>query len=451
MDERIALDGRLRLDDADVLSGTFPAAAEKQVTIYHRGARWAGVPARIDAAGGATFSCQLPPVREPCEATIEVRDASGERVFEREVFSRKPRVNGYGLSAYDVFALAHPPLNSIPWLTFDGVQLRIGGGHLPPGGDPSSLSVRFGPGVVYTFEYPLPSPGWDDYYWYWPNAAGSNLTITIDLLASRFDADPFHFAFVETKDGETKKLSDIWLPGDLHSFLSLTSDVAKIERVQRGQDAHSIVLPGYSHFRYLESQFARFGIVDAPGVSILDWGCGVGRLSAHFVRQWRRARTFGTDIDADNVRWCAATLGEDRFAVAPLWPPASYPDETFDGVFGVSVMTHLTADAQAAWLGELARILKPGGIALLTFAGPAGTAAGSLWRSAAWWKAYSTSGFDAEIRDAALEGFIADSDYYRQTNQTHANVTATWSRHFEVLETIEAAFGNQDLAILRKR
>ena len=114
-------------------------------------------------------------------------------------------------------------------------------------------------------------------------------------------------------------------------------------------------------------------------------------------------------------------------------------------------MTHLTADAQAAWLGELARILKPGGIALLTFAGPAGTAAGSLWRSAAWWKAYATSGFDAEIRDAALEGFIADSDYYRQTNQTHANVTATWSRHFEVLETIEAAFGNQDLAILRKR
>jgi hypothetical protein len=114
-------------------------------------------------------------------------------------------------------------------------------------------------------------------------------------------------------------------------------------------------------------------------------------------------------------------------------------------------MTHLTADAQAAWLGELARILKPDGIALLTFAGSAGTAAGSLWRSGPWWKAYSSSGFDAEIRDPVLEGYIADSDYYRQTNQTPANVAATWSRHFEVLETIEAAFGNQDLAILRRR
>ena len=29
-----------------------------------------------------------------------------------------------------------------------------------------------------------------------------------------------------------------------------------------------------------------------------------------------------------------------------------------------------------------------------------------------------------EIRDPVLEGYIADSDYYRQTNQTPANVAA---------------------------
>jgi len=375
---------RLTLDHNDVLSGPLPTDAGTAISVYHDGSRWAGSSVRAGVEGeGPSFSCQLPPVPEARDATVEVRDAAGKRIFERAILHRVPRFNAFGLLASDVFEPGHPPLNAITWMSFDGARLSIGGAHLPPHGDPLSLGVRFGPGVAYAHEYPLRSVGWEDVYWYWPNAANSNLLVTIDLLASAFDSDPFHCEFVETRHGETHKLSDLWLPNDLRSFMTFTSDTAKIDRVQKGVDAHSIVLPGYSQFRYLESQFARFGIRSGPGVGLLDWGCGVGRLTAHFIANWPRATVCGTDIDSANVHWCAASFGEDRFSVAPLWPRTKYAGESFDGVFGVSVMTHLTAEAQAAWLAELARILKPGGIALLTFAGSAGKAYGSRWRAPA--------------------------------------------------------------------
>ena len=439
----------LELDALDMLAGALPAGAGPAVAIYENGRRWAGV-----ATGGTpeapTFSCQLRPVGEPRTSTVEVRDASGERLFARANVRRPVRRNHLGLRASDVFELNHPPLTSIPWMSFDGVKITIGGGHLPPGGDPSSLSLKTGPGVVASFDYPLFAPGWSDYFWYWPNAGISNFLLTIDVVASDFEADPFHLEFVETRDHRTRKLSDLWLPNDLRSFLGFTKDAAKIDRVHWGFDAYGIVLPGYSTFRYLDAQFRRYGIDPEANASVLDWGCGVGRLTAHFIRQWPHARVAGNDIDAANIAWCASSLGE-RFTVCPLWPPTTYDDASFDGVFGVSVMTHLPAEAQAAWLGELARILRPGGVALLTFAGQCGTANGSRWRSAAWWEEWRRTGFDAESRDSALTGFIADDDYYRQVSQSIENVRETWSGHFEIVEIVEAAFGNQDLAVLRRR
>jgi ubiquinone/menaquinone biosynthesis C-methylase UbiE len=52
--------------------------------------------------------------------------------------------------------------------------------------------------------------------------------------------------------------------------------------------------------------------------------------------------------------------------VSGLAPPLPFPDQTFDLVFGISVFTHLRESWQFAWLRELARTLKPGGLAIMT-------------------------------------------------------------------------------------
>ena len=57
------------------------------------------------------------------------------------------------------------------------------------------------------------------------------------------------------------------------------------------------------------------------------------------------------------------------FAVNRIEPPLPYPGAAMDLVYGLSVFTHLSAAHQDAWMGELARVVRPGGCALITTQG----------------------------------------------------------------------------------
>jgi SAM-dependent methyltransferase len=98
--------------------------------------------------------------------------------------------------------------------------------------------------------------------------------------------------------------------------------------------------------------------------SLLDFGCGCGRVT----RWWREldAEVHGSDVDAPAVAWCRANLGFGHFAVNELPPPLPYGDSTFDLVYAFSVLTHLTEELQRPWLDELRRILRPGGLLVLS-------------------------------------------------------------------------------------
>lgn len=101
--------------------------------------------------------------------------------------------------------------------------------------------------------------------------------------------------------------------------------------------------------------------------SILDFGCGCGRVT----RYWGEHRGFvaGTDLSDDAVRWCSANLPFATFAQNRLVPPLAFADDTFDLVYALSVFTHLTAELQVSWRDELRRVLRPGGSLVLTVHG----------------------------------------------------------------------------------
>ena len=116
-----------------------------------------------------------------------------------------------------------------------------------------------------------------------------------------------------------------------------------------------------------EAELRKAGAPPFAEASVLEWGCGCGRLSRHVAP---RARAFtGVDINARLVRWSAAHLPGDYRVVAPQ-PPTTLPAAAFDIVYGCSVLTHLREGTAEAWLAELGRLLKPGGFALLTFHDP---------------------------------------------------------------------------------
>lgn len=91
-----------------------------------------------------------------------------------------------------------------------------------------------------------------------------------------------------------------------------------------------------------------------------------------YMRRDIPAQLFGTDIDGESIDWCQSKLGHmATFTVNGFWPPLPFADGFFDVIYSISVFTHLPEDMQTAWLAELRRVAKPGGLLLLTVHSPA--------------------------------------------------------------------------------
>jgi SAM-dependent methyltransferase len=98
--------------------------------------------------------------------------------------------------------------------------------------------------------------------------------------------------------------------------------------------------------------------------AVLDFGCGCGRVT----RYWHDhpGAISGADVSADAVAWCRANLPFGTFVHNELAPPLALADESFDLVYALSVFTHLTEELQLAWRDELRRVLRPGGLLLVS-------------------------------------------------------------------------------------
>jgi SAM-dependent methyltransferase len=162
-------------------------------------------------------------------------------------------------------------------------------------------------------------------------------------------------------------------------------------------------------------------------------------------------RPYGIDIDQDNIAWAREHLPEVSLLHGPLMPPTPYPANEFDLVYGISVMTHLTRTIQEAWLQEICRILRPGGLALLTFAGNTAAAFSSRFLEKTWMKEYLDTGRGQDLPSGDLAGKISDPDYYRNVKISSAEVVTLCRPYFAVQDVLECMFGYQDLAVLTKR
>ncbi len=102
--------------------------------------------------------------------------------------------------------------------------------------------------------------------------------------------------------------------------------------------------------------------------SILDFGCGCGRIMRHW-KNLKGPKLYGSDYNPRLVKWCDFNLPFAEFAVNSLESGFKYEDEKFDFIYAISVFTHLTEKMGLFWISELDRVLKPGGIMYLTFMG----------------------------------------------------------------------------------
>lgn len=108
----------------------------------------------------------------------------------------------------------------------------------------------------------------------------------------------------------------------------------------------------------------------ADGSHILDFGCGCGRILAGWEHHLpRRANLSGVDISSEGVAFCQDNIRFASVSQCGFYPPLKFDDQSIDFAYAASVWTHLTLPAAVQWAGEFARIIKPGGIAMISYHG----------------------------------------------------------------------------------
>jgi SAM-dependent methyltransferase len=183
---------------------------------------------------------------------------------------------------------------------------------------------------------------------------------------------------------------------------------------------------------------------EAPAV--IDFGCGCGRVSRALSR-YLDCRISGCDITAAAVEWCGENLPGDYF-MSTEEPPIGVPDAAFDVLYSVSVLTHLDERRQDAWLAEWRRIVRPGGLLLVTYRGEGFLSRSGPPRREQIERLWESDGMGFMTTDH-WEGLFPS--YYGGAYHTHAYVEEHWGRYFEVLE-IHAAPDTGlvlDLAVMR--
>jgi 2-polyprenyl-3-methyl-5-hydroxy-6-metoxy-1,4-benzoquinol methylase len=331
----------------------------------------------------------------------------------------------------------------------DGAEVEIGGWAITP---PSRR-----PNVVFTCngmplegQYPIGRPDVAAKFVRAPWAEPSGFEMRGRLAAAPAPGSMLRFECVDRATG--RPIHPSYYPYFSRVPSAGDPPVPETNRRQRviGQDSHDYFLSsGVEQYGRFDDALRRVCVRGFDGfANVLDWGCGCGRISRYLTHRGRAAFTC-VDVDPDNVAWCRANLPGGRFESIPLHPPTQFADGEFDAVFGLSVFTHLREPDQFEWLTELRRIVRPGGVLLLTIHCDSYLWVSPMCLTPAQERIRRRKGFVA-VGNSQYDANLSEADYYQNIFHSHAYVQQNWSKYLTVREIVPGFIGNQDLVIAER-
>jgi len=247
---------------------------------------------------------------------------------------------------------------------------------------------------------------------------------------------------------------DWWRGSDLDWHALMRRDQAPLPQCSN-RDGYF----GDHHFAYWLSGYRDYrntlaALPDGPvGGRYFDFGGSTGRVFRHFAFQSDAWNVWSSDFKIESVEWNLRYFPTKiKTLLNNSNPSLPLPDGYFDLVTAFSVFTHIN-EPEIAWLLELRRILKIGGIACI-----------SIHDEATWQNQNKVPPlrdyilrFRPEIADLAafpeqktVVTFRDDDPYNCQVFHAREYIERVWGRFFEICAVTPLYVDAQALVVCRR-
>jgi SAM-dependent methyltransferase len=139
-----------------------------------------------------------------------------------------------------------------------------------------------------------------------------------------------------------------------------------LQEAWNGASGLALARQSRSFYAKLRASYQRHGSRPLAEASVLDFGCGWGRLTRYLLRDVAPGRLYGCDPAEEILGVCRAHRVPAVFAASAFVPDRLPFDERFHLAFAFSVFTHLSEVAHEKCLLALHQSLRPGGILIIT-------------------------------------------------------------------------------------
>jgi len=175
--------------------------------------------------------------------------------------------------------------------------------------------------------------------------------------------------------------------------------------------------------------------VGSQSVTILEWGCGPGRIIRHLPERIGNSNlVIGADYNPETIVWNKKNLKNITSIKNDLLPPIDLDDDSIDFAYAISVFTHLSDQSCRAWFEELHRVIRSGGFFLFTTAGDFYNSLGSTLDEKI---AYSNEGF-------IVRGSYEEGKKMFLTRHSPDYIKKIITERFEVVSHKPAGFPSMD-------
>lgn len=207
--------------------------------------------------------------------------------------------------------------------------------------------------------------------------------ITVEKLAQRIDQEDA-WSLVHAATGDAQPFHE-WRrnlqPWDIHAAFGPHS----IRDVNLRLKLHTFPIPELEIGPYSDGSMMyhlQSGLTDAMSIAgylarhlrhnagrssrILDFGCGLARILRYFIEFAPENLYYACDTNDKAISWGASAFPRAKFIQMNATPPLPLKSGLLDAAYAFSIFTHYNEPVHLDWLEELARVLRPGGIAVIT-------------------------------------------------------------------------------------